>query len=137
MRTFLVGIVLSCFFAAPLTAGAAANESQIQADLQSFVQSYVSNANKRMSVSRIKPQVIKRGSGYVAMYTEIDPRSAYAQMKKSNSKHFDYVATLRYEEKTYECQGATRKAASTGEFRCVKVRRLTELPRYVKGKWEN
>ena len=36
-----------------------------------------------------------------------------------------------------ESEGSTRKEAANGQFRCVKVRKLTELPRYVKGKWEN
>ncbi len=115
----------------------AGNESQIQADLDTFVNQYVSKANKRMTTNRKRPQVVKRGSKYIASFTEIDMQTAKAQMRKSNSKHFDYVATLRYDELTFECEGKTRNEAASGEFRCVKVRRLTELPRYVKGKWEN
>ena len=115
----------------------AVNESKIQADLDAFVLQYVTKANKRMTVNRARPQVFKRGSKYIATFTEINQRTAKAQMRKSNSKHFDYVATLRYEERTFESEGNTRSEATSGQFRCVKIRKLTELPRYVKGKWEN
>lgn len=137
-RYSLIGIIACCMLAcAPCELNAAASETQIQADLDSFVNTYVSKTNRRMSITKAHPKVFRRGGKYVATYTEIDPRSASAKMKKSNSKHFDYVATLRYEERTYESVGSTQKAAKSGEFQCVKIRRLTELPRYVKGKWEN
>ncbi len=122
---------------APCAADAAASETQVQAELQSFVNGYVSKTNRSMTCSKARPKVFKRGGKYVATYTEIDPQSTSAKMKKSNSKHFDYIATLRYEERTYESVGNTQKAARGGKFQCVKIRRLTELPRYVKGKWEN
>ena len=135
-RKCIVAMALCVFFSAPCFSHAA-NEAKIQADLDNFVHQYVSTANRRMAVSRAKPQIVKRGSKYIAMFTEIDPKTVKAQMRKSNSKHFDYVATLSYNELTYESEGKSRKDAAKGEFRCVKVRKLTELPRYVKGKWEN
>lgn len=115
----------------------AANESKIKADLDTFAHQYITKANKRMTVNRARPQVVKRGSQYVATFTEIDQQTVTAQMRKSNSKHFEYVARLSYNELTFESVGTTRKEATSGQFRCVKVRKLTELPRYVKGKWEN
>ena len=60
-----------------------------------------------------------------------------AEVRPSKSKHFEYVARLRYHEMTYESEGKTRKAALKGPWKCVNVRRLTEMPRYAKGKWEN
>lgn len=137
-RHYLTGAAVCCMLAGnPCLADAAVSESQVQADLVSFVDIYVSRTNQSMTVNKARPKVFKRNGKYVATYTEIDPRSASAKMKKSNSKHFEYVATLRYEERTYESVGATQKDARRGKFQCVKVRRLTELPRYVKGKWEN
>ncbi len=136
-RFFLTGVITCCMILSAPCLLNAANESQIQADLDSFVHTYVSKSNRRMSINKEHPKVFKRGGKYVATYTEIDPRSASAKMKKSKSRHFDYVAMLRYEERTYESVGATQKNARNGKFQCVKIRRLTELPRYVKGKWEN
>ena len=130
--------VLACglLLASPCSSFAV-NESKIQADLNTFARQYVSSANKRMSVNRARPQIVKRGGMYVATFTEIDMQTITTQMSKSNSKHFDYVATLSYNELTFESAGKTRTEATSGQFRCVKVRKLTELPRYVKGKWEN
>lgn len=136
-RKCWMGIVFCGLLLLDPCASYAANESKIQADLDAFVNQYITSANKRMTVNRARPQVFKRGSKYIATFTEINKQTAKAQMRKSKSKHFDYVATLRYEELTFESEGNTRKEATNGQFRCVKVRKLTELPRYVKGKWEN
>ena len=113
------------------------SETQIQEELNVFVFSYVEKANKRLSVNRAKPKVTREGGKYVARFTEIDPSSVTAEVRPSKSKHFQYVARLRYHEMTYECEGKTRKAALKGPWKCVNVRRLTEMPRYAKGKWEN
>ncbi len=137
LRKCWMGIVFCALLLLDPCSSFAANESKIQADLDAFVNQYITSANKRMTVNRARPQVFKRGSKYIATFTEINRQSATAQMRKSKSKHFDYVATLRYEELTFESEGSTRKEAANGQFRCVKVRKLTELPRYVKGKWEN
>ena len=113
------------------------SETQIQEELDVFVLSYVEKANKRLSVNRAKPKVTKEGGKYVARFTEIDASSVTAEVRPSKSKHFEYVARLRYHEMTYESEGKTRKAALKGPWKCVNVRRLTEMPRYAKGKWEN
>ncbi|WP_418765613.1 hypothetical protein [Mailhella sp.] len=136
-RKSCLGVVFCGLLLAMPCDAFAVNESKIQADLDAFAHQYVRSANKRMTVNRARPQVIKRGAMYVATFTEIDQQTVTAQMRKSNSKHFDYVATLCYNELTFESLGKTRKEAASGQFRCVKVRKLTELPRYVKGKWEN
>ena len=113
------------------------SEAQIQEELDIFVLSYVEKANKRLSVNRSKPRVTKENGRYVARFTEIDRTSVTAEVRPSKSKHFQYVARLRYHEMSYECEGKTRKAALKGPWKCTSVRRLTEMPRYVKGKWEN
>ena len=113
------------------------SQAEIQAELDAFVLSYVDTANKRLSVNRSKPRVTKENGRYVARFTEIDRTSVTAEVRPSQSKHFQYVARLRYHEMSYECEGKTRKAALKGPWKCTSVRRLTEMPRYVKGKWEN
>lgn len=122
---------------APCDAMAKKSEAQIQAELERFVLVYVDKANKLLSVNRSKPRVTREKGVYVARFTEIDRTSVTAELRPSNSKHFQYVARLRYHEMTYECEGKTRKAALKGPWKCTNVRRLTEMPRYVKGKWEN
>jgi hypothetical protein len=137
IRKFLLGLLI-CLMTVAFTGEAfAKTEASAKAKLDTFVTEYVKKANKRMSVNRKKPQVEKRGTVYVARFTEIDEKTAFAEMRKSKSKHFQYVARLRYHEMTYESEGKTRKAALKGPWKCVNVRRLTEMPRYAKGKWEN
>ena len=113
------------------------SEDVVRADLDVFVRNYITRSNHTLSINRSKPRVFKRGKMWVATFTEADVNSARTSMKKSASKYFDYVATLSYEEITYECVGKTQGEALNGKFVGVKMRRLTELPRYVKGKWEN
>ena len=124
-------------FAKKGTGAVQKSEAQIQEELDVFVLSYVDTANKRLSVNRSKPRVTKENGRYVARFTEIDRTSVTAEVRPSQSKHFQYVARLRYHEMSYECEGKTRKAALKGPWKCTSVRRLTEMPRYVKGKWEN
>ncbi len=108
-----------------------------RAELDEFLVYYTNHANKSMNGSRAKPKVIKRKGMYVAQFTEIDPASVHADMRKSKSKHFDYVASMYYIETSYECAAKTQKAALKGPFKVTRIRNLTELPRYYKGKWEN
>ncbi len=138
MRNFFLSLALGIAVAfAPCGAEAKKSEAQIQAELDSFVLHYVEKANKRMTVNRNKPRVIREGGKFVASFTEIEPDSVNAELRHSRSKHFQYVARLRYQEVTYESEGRTRKEALKGPWRVVKMRRLTEMPRYAKGKWEN
>ena len=113
------------------------SEAQIQEELNIFVLDYVEKANKRLTINREKPKVTQEGGKFVARFTEIDTSSVTAEVRPSKSKHFQYVARLRYHEMSSECEGKTRKAALKGPWKCTSVRRLTEMPRYVKGKWEN
>ena len=113
------------------------SEAQIQEELNIFVLSYVEKANQRLTVNRKNPKVTQEGGKFVARFTEIDTSSVTAEVRPSKSAHFQYVARLRYHEMTYESEGKSRKAALKGPWKCVNVRRLTEMPRYAKGKWEN
>jgi len=136
-RLFLSFALAAVLALDPGAALAKKSEAQIQAELDRFVIGYVEKANKRMTINRAKPRVVREGSKFVASFTEIERESVNAELRPSRSKHFQYVARLRYQEVTYESEGKTRKAALKGPWRVVKMRRLTEMPRYVKGKWEN
>ncbi|MBP3731496.1 MAG: hypothetical protein J6I40_08520 [Mailhella sp.] len=113
------------------------SEAQAKAELDEFVASYVERANKSMNGSKNKPKIFTRKGMQVVQYSEIDPKTVRADMRKSVSKHFDYVASMHYMEKTYESVAKTQKAAKKGPFRMVNSRSCTELPRYFNGKWEN
>ena len=113
------------------------SEDQVRAELDAFLVKYTQQANRSMNGSRSKPRVFTRGKTHVAQFSEIDPASVHADMRKSLSKHFDYVARMYYVENIYECVGKSQKEALKGPFKVVNSKKLTELPRYYKGKWEN
>ena len=86
IRKLLMGLLI-CLMTAAFTGEALAKtEASAKAKLDTFVTEYVKKANKRMSVNRKKPQVEKRGTVYVARFTEIDEKTAFAEMRKSKSK---------------------------------------------------
>ena len=68
-KCWLGAVICGLLLATPCTSFAV-NESKIQADLNAFAHQYVTSANKRMTVNRARPQIIKRGSTYVATFTE-------------------------------------------------------------------
>ena len=113
------------------------SEDKARAELDDFLVKYTQQANRSMNGSRSKPRVFTRGKMHVAQFSEIDPASVHADMRKSISKHFDYTARMYYVENTFESVGKTQKEALKGPFKVVNSKKLTELPRYYKGKWEN
>lgn len=119
------------------TAKPAEDFAQVKAKLDSFVSDYVQRCNTSVNSCRTKPSVTPRDGKMVASYIEIDPTSVEIEVFPSQSKHFTYMAKLKYVEHTYESVGNTREEALQGVYKRVKSRRLTELPRYAQGKWQN
>ena len=81
--------------------------------------------------------MVPRDGRMVATYIEIDPASVEIEVFPTKDKHFTYMAKLMYVEHTYESVGNTQEEALQGAYKRVKSRRLTELPRYAQGKWQN
>lgn len=110
----------------------------IQAKLDAFAKDFVDRASIYVRPSRSEPQVEKQSAKLVvARYVEIDPSTLRTELIASQQVDFTYIAKLIYVEHIYECQAASPKEALAGPFQRVKSRRLTELPRYMKGKWVN
>ena len=115
----------------------AEDSAQVKAKLDSFVSEYVQRCNTNVNSCRTKPTVAPRDGRMVATYIEIDPTSVETEVFPAKDKHFTYMAKLMYVEHTYESVGNTREEALQGAYKRVKSRRLTELPRYAQGKWQN
>lgn len=109
----------------------------VQAKLDAFVSRYLDGCNVNSASCRTKPIVAPRDGKMVASFIEIDPRSVQVEMYPSPSKQFAYMAKMTYVEHFYESVGSTAEEALNGVFKRVKSRRLTELPRYAQGKWQN
>lgn len=138
---FCCGLMVSAPVAEAKTAArpAAKHEepAQIQAKLEAFIAEYLNRCNTSVSACKTKPAVAPRDGKMVATYIEIDPASVETEMFPTQDKHFAYMAKLRYVEHVYESVGNTQDEALSGAFKRVKSRRLTELPRYAQGKWQN
>ena len=115
----------------------AEDAAQVKAKLDSFVAEYVQRCNTSVNSCRTKPTVVPRDGRMVATYIEIDPASVEIEVFPTKDKHFTYMAKLMYVEHTYESVGNTQEEALQGAYKRVKSRRLSELPRYAQGKWQN
>lgn len=115
----------------------AEDPAQVKTKLDGFIAEYVQRCNTSVNSCRTKPTVVPRDGRMVATYIEIDPASVEAEVFPAKDKHFTYMAKLTYVEHTYESVGNTQEEALQGAYKRVKSRRLTELPRYAKGAWQN
>ncbi len=142
MRHSFIALLLACCFLLPASPSFAASAKEddvtIQAKLDEFAQEFFTRANRNIRPCKSEPAVHKRDDGkYVAAYIELDEKSLATQLIPSEQKQFSHIAKLMYVECYYESEGATKDEALSGSFKRVKVRRLTELPRYEKGTWTN
>ncbi|WP_461211081.1 hypothetical protein [Desulfocurvus sp. DL9XJH121] len=77
------------------------------------------------------------GDGYVARFVRLDRTTARISIKPSPSSASPYVGVLRYEEHHYEARGRSPQAATSASFERVRRMRVTEIFRYVSGRWTN
>ena len=78
----------------------------------------------------------KRMQGYNALWVPgTDHASISTEVLPNESRHFQYIARVKYVENHFESVAATKEEALKGPFHRVKSRRLTEIARYVKGAW--
>lgn len=142
MRQSLFTLLLALSFLLPAAPSFAAptkeEDATIQVKLDEFAQEFFTRANRNIRPHKSAPAVAQREDGkYVATYIELDENSLATQLIPSEQKQFTHIAKLMYVECYYESEGMTKDEALTGDYKRVKVRRLTELPRYEKGKWQN
>lgn len=110
----------------------------LQAKLDAYAAKYLEGCNFSIRPCKTDPVITTRPDGKVtATYMEIDPVSLTTEIFPTNSKDFPYMAKLVYLEHTYQAVANTREEALVGAFQRIKSRRLTELPRYVRGEWLN
>ena len=111
-------------------------------DMQKALTQLDAFAEKRLKVicDKIRPNkatkdVSQAGIEYIARYLEIDVSSLATEITLAQGRGAKYIGSVIYYEQIFESRGATRAAALAGEFELVKLRHITELFRYDKGKW--
>ncbi len=134
-----IGIVLLAFsllMSAPAQnpANAAASEAKIKQQLDETGMRLVKYAAANVQPPKNKKSVKKEGNEYVARYVEIDPASMRTELRPAAEPNAPRVGLVRYQEKHYECRGATKNAALKAECVPTRTRRLTEMISYD-GKW--
>lgn len=73
--------------------------------------------------------------GWVARFVRLDQDSASFQVNPSASSGCPWVGVLRYEEHHFEGRGPSASLAAEGPFEHVRSLRVTEIFRFVSGRW--
>ena len=110
---------------------------QVQEKLDSFAQRTIVSINRCVLPSSGKKEVKKNEDGsFTARYIEVDPKSVSTSYKEpESSKAVTYIGYMRYMEIEYSCTAASHSEAVNGPFTAQRRESMTELVKYVKGKW--
>ncbi len=114
---------------------AAADPEKLQQDLDVFAKSCVVNMNNQIKPGIRTKQLTKTPEGFQAHYIAVDPDSLSTSFSPSEHKIVPYIGRMMYHEVEYVCMGKTEKEALAGPFNEVNRRPMTELIKYMKGKW--
>lgn len=116
---------------------AAESHEKVQKKLDEFARTTIASLNRCVMPSSGKKEFTKNGDGtYSGRYVEIDPQSISTSYKKpEKSSAVQYIGYMRYTEVEYVCKGKTKAEADKGPCTPTRKESLTELIKYVKGKW--
>ncbi|MDL2317270.1 hypothetical protein LJC59_09435 [Desulfovibrio sp. OttesenSCG-928-A18] len=121
-----------------LAAAASASPETLQRDLDDFAQRTIASINRCILPSEGKKEVTRNGDGsYTARYIAINPKSVSTSYKKPDKVvgGVTYIGYMRYDEIEYSCTAKSKAEAERGPFTVKRSENLTELIKYVNGKW--
>lgn len=113
----------------------AKSEAQIKAELDKMGHKLAAQSARTLLPNKANKEVRKVGDQYVATYLEVDTGNVSTEMKPGANGQ--YVGFIRYQERIFECRGATRQAALSAPCTQVRARRLNELIRYDGKAWQD
>ena len=117
--------------AAPLTMDAA------RCRFVEFAGHWLGTIGRNLRHTEADMQIVPDGAGFVARFVRLAPEGASFSIKPSESGTSPFVGVLRYEEHHYEARGETQDSAAAGPFSRVRRMRVTEIFRFVSGRWVN
>jgi hypothetical protein len=119
------------------TAKASPAGDQIQQKLDVFARQIITSINRAVLPSSSKKEVVQNADGtFTARYIEVDPSTvATSYRQPEDNKSVTYVGYMDYVEIEYVCTAGNRKDALNGPFKVRSRAPLTELVKYVRGKW--
>ncbi len=109
----------------------------VQGKLDEFARNTIASINRCVLPSSGKKEITQNSNGsYTARYIEIDPKSIATSYKPAtNPGVVTYIGYMYYDEAEYTCTANSKASAAQGPFQLRRKERLTELIKYVKGKW--
>jgi hypothetical protein len=112
-------------------------EDQVQKTLDDFARQIVTSINRTVLPSASKKEVIQNSDGtFTARYIEVDPSTVATSYKQpEDNRSVGYIGYMDYVEVEYVCTARNRKDALSGPFTVHRRVPLTELIKYVRGKW--
>ncbi|MDR2819520.1 MAG: translation initiation factor 2 [Desulfovibrio sp.] len=113
----------------------AKTEAVIRAELETTGRKLAAQAARTLRPSKAEKEVKKEGNEFVATYLEIDAATLSTEMRPGSSAGH-YVGFVRYQERIFECRGASRQAALSAPCRNLQNRRINELIRYDGKAWQ-
>lgn len=116
---------------------AEASPEDIQKQFEAFALETVGKLNRHALPSLGKKEVKQNADGsFTARYIEIDPASIKTSYKKPETPGgVTYLGYMSYNEAEYACTAASKAEAEKGPFSVKRAKMLTEIVKYVNGKW--
>lgn len=116
---------------------AASSPEAIQKGLETFADSTIASLNRCVIPSVTKKEIKKNADGtFTARYIAIDPNSIRTSYKKPEKDGpVTYIGYMSYNESEYHCTAATKAEAEKGNFAPRNTKMLTELIKFMNGKW--
>jgi hypothetical protein len=112
-------------------------EDHVQKALDDFARQIITSINRTVLPSASKKEVIQNSDGtFTARYIEVDPSTVATSYKEpEDNRSVAYIGYMDYVEVEYICTARNRKDALSGPFMVNRRVPLTELIKYVRGKW--
>lgn len=119
---------------APVNGG---SSDPVQNKLDEFAKTTITSLNRCVVPSAGKKAVTQNSDGsFTARYIAIDPNSIRTSYKKPDKAGpVTYIGYMNYTESEYQCTAASKAAAENGPFTPKNSKMLTELIKYLNGKW--
>jgi hypothetical protein len=112
----------------------------VRTQFDTFARAWVGRISRNLRHTAADMALQRDGGGaVVASFMEVDHDSLEMQVKPSASggASCPFVGVLRYQEHHYESRASSEDEARRGPFTRVKTQRVTEIFRYVSGRWTN
>ncbi|MDR2161089.1 MAG: hypothetical protein LBO77_02975 [Desulfovibrio sp.] len=118
-------------------APAKASGDQVQQKLDAFARRTISSINRAVLPSSLKKEVSRNNDGtFTARYIEVDPDTiSTSYLTPEDSALVSYIGYMHYVEIEYICTARDQKGALNGPFIPRKRAPVTEIIKYIKGKW--